>query len=268
MKFLITAISIVYTFSACSRKPDRGPGLQFSLFMNTPNWEIAQAVEKEDKIAIEALISHGKIDLNLREPQYGQTLLSLAVGNEKLISAKLLLEHGAKLNIKNKFGFEPIHDASDAVNLNKKSYDMLELLLNNGANPNAEAFSKPEDTTSHSFVPLMGAVRNVKCAELLLARGANLYYRHNETYEVWVGLFNMEFDEEIFVARYLIIDKKMPVPEIMLYTIPNHQPQTALKLLNEFNARGDKEKEKAKAEILDYLKRIKYPQKQVYKPIK
>lgn len=268
MKILIVIISIAITMSSCSQSQSLGPGYEFDLFKNTPNWQLAQAVNKEDTDAISHILKNGGTNINFQEPQYGNTVLSLAISNGKLLSVKTLLEYGANMNLKDSDHFEGIHVATDMISLRKNVPEILEMLLQHGADPNMVTNSTISYVdTSHFYLPLMGAVENLKCTQLLLDHGANLYYKKGETYPIWQVLLMLDIpnNENILVAKYLIVDQHMPIPDPIFYTIPNHQPRGALYLLNKFNVYNDPKKEQAKQEILDYLKKINFPQNGIYK---
>ena len=121
--FLIIMIFFCYLNSGCSQ--NFGPGYSFELFKNTPNWELAKAVKNENEKEIIKLIKQKKVDINLQEPHFGNTLLLLAIGNDKLIATKVLLEAGADVNIADAENNKPIHEATRFINLKKNSFDII-----------------------------------------------------------------------------------------------------------------------------------------------
>jgi len=62
----------------------------------------------------------------------------------------------------------------------------------------------------------------------------------------------------------MIINKKMPIPNPILYSYPDKLPIDIFQLLNKVNFRGDSTKEKARRDILNYLRKINFPKNQVY----
>jgi hypothetical protein len=84
---IFLVIIILSSTMACSQ--NFGPGYQFELFKNTPNWELALAVKNEVTIGIRRLLKEGNFNINLQEPKFGVTLLHLAIGNDKLASNKV-----------------------------------------------------------------------------------------------------------------------------------------------------------------------------------
>ena len=81
---------------------------------------MAKAVQTENEKTIRKLIREQGININLQESRYGNTLLLLAVGNNKLISTRILLEEGANINIADSEMNEPIHEATRFIDLKKK----------------------------------------------------------------------------------------------------------------------------------------------------
>lgn len=268
MKKLAFLISlIIFTFQSCTNTLQLGPGYEFELFKNTPNWELAKAVKSENEDAINSILNDKNININLQEPTFGNTILMLAVGNEKLTSARILLEYGANQNITDIYGNAPIHEATHVIFLKKHAPEMLELLLKYGADPNMVSMVINGQDSGYLSLPLMGAIENLDCTKLLLKYGANLYFKRNDEYPVWENLlsFGSRKSDNIFVAKYLIVDKKMKIPDPISYTIPSHLPRNALTFLNNFDVFDIPERAKAKAEILNYLKEIDFPQNGVYK---
>ena len=252
MKKIMLILFILDTMYGCSQS--YGPGYQFSLFKNTVNWELAQAVKRENVAQIEAILKNDAVvKMNLQDSVYGQTLLNLAVGNDKPVSTKLLLEHGANYAISDNSGFAPIHTATTLIGSRKYSAEIIKILLIHGADPNAIAIINKNNPSK--YVPLMDAVKNIECAKLLIEYGANIYYKDSLDYPIWTSMLvqDTKNSESIFVAKYLIVDKKKVVPDPVFYTIPNNIPRSASFLIKEFDTNGDIQKQKAKDEILKAL---------------
>jgi ankyrin repeat protein len=249
MKIQLFLICIlISTLSSYSQ--NLGPGYEFSLFNNTQNADLAKAVEKEDTLEIKNLISES--DVNLQESKYGVTLLELAIANGKLRSVKVLLEEGADINIPDFSNSKPIHEATKFIKIRKNSFEILDLLLQYGANPNDTALQK--HTGSFDFyVPLMGAVGSIECTKLLLKYNANLYIKKDSSYLIWERFLEDDINDGIYVARYLIIDRQMAVPNPITYSTPNKNPLDIFYFLSKEHFRNDLNKERGKQEIIDYL---------------
>ena len=115
------------------------------------------------------------------------------------------------------------------------------------------------------YIPLMGASQNLECGKLLLDLGANPYVRIDGTYLIWRFFDNGRHGENIFFAKYLIVDKRMLIPNPIDYSLPNNIPVDIFSFLHKENFGGDSKKEKARDEILNYLKEINFPKAHVYK---
>jgi hypothetical protein len=62
-----------------------------------------------------------------------------------------------------------------------------------------------------------------------------------------------DISESIYVAYYIIIEKKMPVPTEISHSFSNGGVIDIRNLLSKANFRGDEKKEAAKRAILEYL---------------
>ncbi len=93
--------------------------------------------------------------------KFGWTPLHLAAAKENAsATAELLLNQGADIHAKDKFGWTPLHSAAS-----NNAYETAELLLNKGANVNAK--------DNHGWTPLYWAASNnaYETAELLRRYG-------------------------------------------------------------------------------------------------
>jgi len=255
LKILLVSIVI----NGCSQH--FGPGYSFSLFQNTVNNKLAQAIENNNyKEAKDILKNDTAVRINLQEPFYGQTLLNLSVGNDKPDFVKLLLENNADLTIPDTTGFAPLHTAADLINSRTHSAEIIKTLLQHGANPNTPALiNKDANGNTAKHLPLMDAVVNLECTKILLDYGADLYYKDSLDYAVWSSILSHDLNnsESIYVAKYVIIDKKHSPPNPIFYTTPGLIPRDIFFLLKKFKTYGDADKEKAKQEIIDFLQKQK-----------
>ena len=95
----------------CNAQPP-GPGYDFGLFDNTPNQALASAVNNENIDEIKKIAAEGNIKIDMQEPKFGNLLLMLAVGNEKINSVQALLEAGANICLRDFDNNAPINEAS------------------------------------------------------------------------------------------------------------------------------------------------------------
>ena len=272
---VIVSCLIASIFSSCDIDWEESPGYRFGLFKDTPVWELAKAVKHEDTVEIRRLIKEKHLDVNYQiKPHWGTTLLMLAVGNDKLLSVMSLLNNGARLDIADNSGNYPIHYIVDVNVLHSHRLEILELLLKHGADPNTpQIFHIKGDTTDYvRGVPLMDATSDLECTKILLRYGANMNYRVTDPsfigdhYQCWLALFGPLNDipryKNIFVAKYLIVDLKLPFPDTLFLRDEGKKngivARTSLELINEAQL-TDPERQKAKEEILAYLKAEGYP---------
>jgi len=125
--------------------------------------------------------------------RYGWSPLLAATQNRNYQFGKFLIEHGADVNIANKGGWTPLYLATDNRNLEGGDYptrtpdmndlEFITLLLDKGANPNAQLTESTETRTvfTNQWLDEEGATAflrasqsgDVELMRLLLARGAD-----------------------------------------------------------------------------------------------
>ena len=187
----------------------------------------------------------------------------LAVGNDKAFSTGALLKVRADVNIRDSSDDQAIHEAATDIPLRKHSLKIISLLLDYGADVNS--ISKNGAVP----VPMKGAVESFPCAKLMLSHGANIYFQYIDdtlykTYSVWFSLLLNEMYDNIFVAKYLIIDKGMPIPDPITFSMGRHLPLDIRRFLGDLNFHGDQKKQETKEQIIAYLEKIDFPKNDVY----
>jgi len=253
-------------------------GLPFNLMKETPVWSIAKAVRDEDTAEIRVLIQEKHLDVNYKEMNsaFGVTLLHLAVYHSKLLSVKALLENGARQDIRDSSGNYPITCIVDMTTKYENRVEILKLLLQHGADPNSQVkgYRRKESIPFLVGVPLMQASHSLECTKLLIKYGADVYCKikarnfldscHN--YPVWDAIFlltNVTDHDNIFVAKYLVVDNHLAIPNPLYYRGYNTEydirPVSAIDLLNKATF-TDSAKQKAKEEILAYLQKEGFPE--------
>jgi len=262
MKLQTFIVFFVSTLTACSQ--NRGVGYQFELFQNTTCWKLAKAVDKEDLKEIKRILENKNININLQEPKYHTTILHLAISNDRLNSTRILLERNANFNLLDIDKRSAMDMAVNDIKSKKNSYKIIELLIKHGADINiVRSHSNNNDTLGYS-IPLMDAVNDLDCAKLLLDHGANPYFKTGDTYPVWFFmLLRGDINDNIYVAKYMIVDTKMLIPNPISYTV-DKKPLNILDLLSDLDLSKDTKKQMAKEEIIIYLKNIGFPDNGVY----
>ena len=140
-----------------------------------PDQRLAQAVERRDARAVEALLKQ-RVDVNAAQPD-GATALHWAAHWDDVTTAERLIRAGAKVNAANDLGVTPI-----ALACENGSAPMVEALLKAGANPNAHLVSGETALMTASRTGSAGAVK------ALIARGADVNAKeqtHGQTALMW-----------------------------------------------------------------------------------
>ncbi len=115
------------------------------------------------KIKIIRFLLKKNININAKYTDDKATPLIYALLNKSLIAAKILINNGADVNIKNSYGWSPIYIATRNLNL-----DIIKLLLEKKVDVNAQ--------TQNGGTPLILAVKknNTEIAKILLMFGAEI----------------------------------------------------------------------------------------------
>ena len=223
----------------------------------------------EDRIR--ELVQEKHLDVNYQEKKsrFAVTLLHLAVGNDKLLSVKALLNNGARQNIRDSLGEYPIHWVVNIYKGYAHRLEILKLLLDHGADPNAEAVAYEHGVIIQRRRSLYDAVSDLECTKLLLKYGADMNDRIGGdtlyAYGAWCPLFSqwddLDYNNNVLVAKYLIVDKQMPFPDTLFV---DRDPTgklfsvTSMQLINKSKFTKP-DRQKAREEILAYLKAEGYP---------
>ncbi len=141
-------------------------------FFKDPSMQLAaQAVDREDEVQLQQVVSKGLVDVNARGA-HGMTLLIWAMAGQKKRSMRTLLDLGADANAKLEDGDSPVTLAAGAADI-----ELLRILLDGGGNPNAR--------NKHGEPAIFEALdRSLwEHFDLLVKRGANLKEvdRQNQT---------------------------------------------------------------------------------------
>jgi hypothetical protein len=192
MKKLFVCL-VIFLFIGCNNREtivDKKKliGYDYRLFQNTPAWELAKAVEDEDTIKIKEEVLKNKINVNFREPIFGNTLLILSVGNNNFESVKILLELGADPNLGDLY--RGSCGTIAAAHNNDPKY--LALLLKHKGNPNAienMPFKEGDDVRETALLASINLLdpNSLKKVKLLVEAGADINYS-NEGPEVYTKL--------------------------------------------------------------------------------
>jgi len=240
------------------------PGFDFELFRNTPAWELAKVVEKEDSQKISELLKAKNINVDYQEPKFGHTLLMLAVANNKVKAVEILLNNKANPNLISKLN-------DNAVSIAAENYAdvcdtiIISTLYQFGGNLNfIQNIDRNEDNGMRTLVKrtiLMIAARNdcFAISKYIVDNGANI--NDWTYYEGYGAITEAIILDNLRLAKYLIITKKATIPQYILKRQANisyqSEPEkrlTITQLLNEKQFEKGSENYKLREEIYAYLK--------------
>jgi ankyrin repeat protein len=160
------------------------------------DWTPLMYAGRQGSAAAARVLCEAGAEVNAVDPD-GTSALLLAIMNGHFDTAAVLLEHGADANLTDKAGMGPLYATVDMNTLGEvygrpprastgklTALELMNLLIENGANPNAglksatlqRAHTPGESTLGAGATPLMRAAKNgdVAAIELLIAHGADV----------------------------------------------------------------------------------------------
>ena len=131
---LICYLSIsLLLFVSCIGHEKDYLGDDIELWKDTEAWNFAKCISKGKFEKAEKILEENHLDVDFREPKFGETLLSWAIFNDNIDAVKFLIDHGANPNLHNTYnGESPMTNAAGEFN----SIEMLKYLLAHGGDPN------------------------------------------------------------------------------------------------------------------------------------
>jgi hypothetical protein len=260
---LLLILMLALSFDACESQISHqySPGFDFQLFRHTPVSDLADAVEGDDPARVRAAVHTEKTNLDFQDEKFGNSLLTLAVFNHKVLAAKVLLDSGANPNLRSaKYGLTPILAACEyGIVWDKPRLELLGYLITHGGNVND--FEVPLagnpgkiDTLAKTALVFLIESGNVAAVKLLIDSGARLdIYPKNGPRSL---AFHAAIVPRLDILRYLLIEKSVPIPDYVV--IRNEGERTEEKislrqLLMERRDSDDPNKEKLRSEILQFL---------------
>ena len=190
-------------------------GDDIRLWKETEAWELARCVSKNNFAKAEKILAKGQIDVDFREPRFGETLLFWAILNENIDAVRFLINHGANPNAHDTYnGESPIAIASDYF----ISSDILAYLLAHGGNPND--YVKEDEELSHgpsNETPLTrAAFTSLEKTKMLVKAGADVNFSVEPGY---TPLISAERKMSLEVAEYLLFECKADYKKSYVVTI-------------------------------------------------
>lgn len=209
----ISILIILSTISCSGEKDYHGDNIK--LWEDTKVWELAKCVSKNDFQKAEKIMSQQHIDIDFREPKYGETLLFWAVWNSNIDAVKFLINHGANPNAHDTYnGDSPIAIASDYFIRS----DILAYLLAHGGNPND--FVKRDEKLSYepsNKTPLTrAAFTSLEKTKMLVKAGADVNFSVEPGY---TPLISAERKMSLEIVEYLLFECKADYRKSYVITI-------------------------------------------------
>ena len=228
-----------------------------NIYQNTPAWDLARAVRKQNTNKIAEIAKSEPKLLNYHDPIYGATLLFWAVNTDRYNAAEALLEAGADPNARvlKRGGETALHEAADLSVFNIHTDNdpkYVKLLLKYGANPDLGLLSGYENSSNQpGETPLMFAIGcSIEKTKALVEGGANINAR---TPTGWSAVIHAlrecdmnTIDKEKY-AHYLIAEKHADVTKPWFPDAGKIQPVT---LLRDWTPDLNSEEHRAKMDIV------------------
>lgn len=225
----------------------------YRIFQGTIAWDLAKAMHQDDSVKIRQLVGKNKQLINFIDPKYGQTILALAVYNEKYNSAKTLVELGADPNAFNNCnGMTPLMEAAD-LNYYGGSTEsrFLLLLLKYGGNPNTEQkYLRPGTGGGRTPLAIACVHGRLDLVRILISAGADINYKNDPKHGTLLQAAMIS--ENPALVLYLIqhgIDYKQPT-----WIIDSHHKTYITDDLRSWTFDLGSEKYKEKMQIVTFLK--------------
>ncbi|MCH8027118.1 MAG: ankyrin repeat domain-containing protein [candidate division Zixibacteria bacterium] len=220
MKRFRIILILLLPLCLCTESCGQGENRYVAYFKDTPAYNLAKAIKKNDLEKVEILIKQDSTLLQLTEPEFGNSVLALAVNVESFESFEKLLELGADANSMNPFtnysvlmtSIRPFGSSLEWRDDNRYA----ELLLQNGADPEyaVEKFFIGEKRRVWPDSPLMKASRsNLEMVKILIKYGADPFRKLGQEQQTPFGaaLSRSRYDIIYYFIDTLEVDIHQPL---------------------------------------------------------
>lgn len=261
-------VSIMVFLSSCEHS---NPAFRFSNFYGTPAETLAKAIKSNDVEEIRQEVLKNHVGINFEDEEYEVSLLTLAIANNKKDAFEELLRLGANPNIDNASCVSPLKSAI-RYNYNCDLF-FIERLLDYNADITPRFFNNCND---FAHDPISETIlhyndeNKIKCGlkilKLLTTKLDNpdllFLYNNSEDYHENIVYSCLNTNKNLSALKYLIVDLKFKVPEkifidgTVLLHYQGYKSLDEILKSREFSFNEpNKFREKAKEEILNYLKK-------------
>lgn len=133
MKKVFFLFIIIMVLTSCLGEKKDLLGRDIELWENTEIWGFARCISEGQFEKAKKMIARDHLDVDCKEPKFGETLLSWAILNDNIKAVRFLVDYGANPNSHNTYnGESPMTDAAGGFH----SIEILSYLLMHGGNPN------------------------------------------------------------------------------------------------------------------------------------
>jgi len=269
---LNNCIILLLSFFLFSCDEPELPGYKYSLYEDTPVYELALAIKDDDSSWVNSILKDTTIDVNYQETKFGKSLLEVAIVNQKKKAFLSLLENGANPNLR---GLDVGHSIISTPFITScmsggakpffcNTYYMEQLLIY-GADPNSYEIRITPDGLSHQINALLIAISKKSevgddCIEpirLLIKSGADI--DECTDIEGYGAITKSLILDRLKIAKYLIVNQKATILDTVYIRRKGTPEEHALSisdLLLEEDYINEPGKRRSKLEILNYLDSI------------
>lgn len=96
-------VLLLIIFFSCQAPKEKMTGRNIRLWQDTRGWKLAKAARSGNTIRINEILLRDSIDIDYREPIFGQSLLFWAIWHNKTEMVQFLLSKGADPNMHDYF---------------------------------------------------------------------------------------------------------------------------------------------------------------------
>ena len=260
MKYIII---IFLLLCSCSYNLDKSKliGMDYRRFYGTEAEKLAKAVRDGDVRSIREEVLDHHVPVDIREEEYGTTLLMMATFYDNLESAKCLLELGADPNLcddtTNSWG---VNSVFIACQYDSPTTEMLQMLIDYGGDPDSQArgvkYNNLRELVPMRDFALQAASRySIEKVKVLLQAGADVNKyggEPDETAILYAGIHN-----QMDILLYLLqngADYKIRFRQYeSIRDTTNYTEYNILDLLRRRTFPLDSRKHKQKMEVVEFL---------------
>ena len=255
-------------------------GYDYDNFRETPAWELAQAVDDGDTLAIDKILKEDRTLIDYQDPYHKMTMLMMTIYNQRratfpysLIcdnkysglwidksqwqSFCYLLKQGASTEIADENGSTPL---MLACNGSENDIRFAEMLIEYGADVNAicPEVSMCDEGCSTALMAAAWNFNGYEFVKLLVEHGADVNYMdkfHNSALRK--SMHNDKYDVALYLLKHGA-DYNVPISRICYHGPGISYDSTYLNLVEELRYDVfplDSKEYKAKMRIVDFLKK-------------